>query len=1076
LEPSKFIQKGYETHTVVTTDGRTLQGLIVSDAADALTLREPLPPGKTTRIPQAEIEERTVTKASSMPAGQIEQLTSRQQFLDLLRYLFELRTGGARRARELQPDPALIAVPELPEYEKHLDHAGLVRTWNQDSFQRGEAIYLRVCANCHGTHDRPGSLPQSLRFAEGKFKNGSDPLAMYQTLTRGFGFMMPQHWMVPRQKYDVIHYIREAYLKTHNPAQHTTVDAAYLARLPRGDTLGPAARKIEPWVTMDYGPSLMNTYEIAPGNLAFKAIAMRLDSGPGGVSRGQQWAAFDHDTLRMAGLWRGAGFIDWNGIHFNGQHQIHPKIVGSLVMSNPVGPGWAHPVSGSLQDPRPLARDGRPYGPLPREWARFRGYYAHGARTVVSYQVGAADVLESPDLIEIVSKAQPANYAYARQFQMGPRERPLTLVVATEPNKALQGPLPGVKFVSQSAAAKEASEPRDATLTFKGQTHIEVAKPADFDLTGESYSILARLRTRGDGTILSQAASQGPWVPNAKSLFIRGGKLVFDIGWVGAVTSKGRIDDGKWHVVAMTWQRDKGRTRLYIDGRLDGEGQLQPNAPTKDFSLRLGYSASNFPAVSAFTGEMSVVAFHQTQLTEEAIAAAAKAKDILKIAEKPIAAWDLRSSKDRRVADLTGGGHDGAVVTENAAEQSGAGPLMAGMHPNLPESRWRWDDAGRLLLDIPAGQEPLAFTVWLSKATNDRATDTECAAVSNALASAKPLALDSFTRGGPSRWPQILTTQVKLGAEQGPFAVDLLTPPDNNPWLAQLRLSGVDFFPDGDRAAVCSWDGDVWLVSGLSKLSQQLPAQPELRWQRVATGLFQPLGIKIIAEKMLVTCRDQIVRLHDLNGDQEIDYHECFNNDHQVTEHFHEFAMGLQADDAGNLYYAKSARHALPALVPHHGTLLRVSADGRRTDILANGFRAANGVCMNPDGSFIVTDQEGHWNPKNRINWVTVDPQGPPKFYGNMFGYHDRTDSSDSAMEPPLCWITNAFDRSPAELLWVTSDRWGPLKGSLLNLSYGNGKVFLVPHERVNGQVQGGMIELPVPAFPTGVMRGRFHP
>ena len=46
-----------------------------------------------------------------------------------------------------------------------------------------------------------------------------------------------------------------------------------------------------------------------------------------------------------------------------------------------------------------------------------------------------------------------------------------------------------------------------------------------------------------------------------------------------------------------------------------------------------------------------------------------------------------------------------------------------------------------------------------------------------------------------------------------------------------------------------------------------------------------------------VACRDQIARLHDLNGDLEIDWIECFNNDHQVTEHFHEFAMGLQTDD-----------------------------------------------------------------------------------------------------------------------------------------------------------------------------------
>jgi hypothetical protein len=157
--------------------------------------------------------------------------------------------------------------------------------------------------------------------------------------------------------------------------------------------------------------------------------------------------------------------------------------------------------------------------------------------------------------------------------------------------------------------------------------------------------------------------------------------------------------------------------------------------------------------------------------------------------------------------------------------------------------------------------------------------------------------------------------------------------------------------------------------------------------------------------------------------------------------------------------------------VPQHGTLLRVSPGGERTEILATGFRAANGVCVNPDGSFFVTDQEGHWNPKNRINHVT-----PGGFYGNMWGYHDVTDTSDDAMRQPLCWITNALDRSPAELLWLDHAAWGPLKGTLVNLSYGNGKIFVVPHESVGEKLQGGMCELPIPAFPTGILRGRIHP
>ena len=297
--------------------------------------------------------------------------------------------------------------------------------------------------------------------------------------------------------------------------------------------------------------------------------------------------------------------------------------------------------------------------------------------------------------------------------------------------------------------------------------------------------------------------------------------------------------------------------------------------------------------------------------------------------------------------------------------------------------------------------------------------------------------------------------------------MDVLTLPDSNPWLCQVRPSSFDFLPDGKSAAVCTWDGDVWIVGGLDR-----PAQG-LTWRRIAAGLFQPLGLKVIDGQVYLGCRDQVVRLRDLNGDGEADFYECYNSDHQVTEHFHEFAMGLQVDAEGNLYYAKAARHGLKAVVPQHGTLLKIKKGGGPTEILATGFRAPNGVCLNPDGTFFLTDQEGFWIPKNRINWVKRGG-----FYGNMWGYHNITDTSDEAMEPPVCWITNAFDRSPAELVRVESPHpaWAPLRGSLLNLSYGNGKVFVVPHEIVVGRMQGGMCALPVPPSPTGIMRGRFSP
>ena len=406
--------------------------------------------------------------------------------------------------------------------------------------------------------------------------------------------------------------------------------------------------------------------------------------------------------------------------------------------------------------------------------------------------------------------------------------------------------------------------------------------------------------------------------------------------------------------------------------------------------------------------------------------------------------------------------------------QTASRSLMAGYVPQDLPLEWLLDE-GNLRLRIPAGQKPLRFSIWIPSGIHRDDRDPIGSTTDNQVFTPPSMMdpatdLTSSIMGGPARWPEVITTEAVIGADVGPFAVDILMAPETNPWLALTRFTGLDFFADG-RIAVCSWDGDVWIVTPRQENQRQL-----LDWRRIATGLFQPLGLRIINDKIHLICRDQLTVLHDLNGNGEIDYYECFNNDHQVTEHFHEFAMGLQTDKAGNFYYAKSGCHGKPAVVPHHGTLLKVTRDGSRTQILANGFRAANGVCLSPDGSFLVSDQEGYWNPKNRINWVTLSESGEPKFYGNMLGYHHIADESDAAMEPPLCWITNDFDRSPAELLWVDSHLWGPLQGALLSLSYGYGKMFLVPFENVNGVTQGGMVELPLPTFPTGIMRGRFHP
>ncbi len=578
-------------------------------------------------------------------------------------------------------------------------------------------------------------------------------------------------------------------------------------------------------------------------------------------------------------------------------------------------------------------------------------------------------------------------------------------------------------------------------------------------MTGQDFTILAKIQTKKGGTILAKTQPGEKWVPNGKTFFIRGGRLCYDIGWVGVLQSRKRVDDGKVHHVALRWHHKTGLAELVIDGEFDAKAELRPKADVKNHVLRIGYTAPNFPRPNPyFQGDIEEVRFYQKALDDKQLQFVNPENQGL------VAHWKLTGDvKENQIPNDQSKKH-AAKWLANGAKPSAveSGSIVAGLSQAVLGATWVLDGK-RLCLRIPAGKNPLRFQLWITH------SDQTPKAIAKELPENKPaLDLMKFTHGGPSRWGQKLETAPIIGSTNGAFETDVLTIPTANPWLAQVRLTGIDFTPDGDAAIITTWDGDAWRLTGLNRLDQP---EPKLTWQRIACGMFQPLGVKIVEGKIHITCRDQLVILHDYNHDGETDFYECLNNDHQVTEHFHEFAMGLQIDDAGNFYYAKSARHALKAVVPHHGTLLRISKDGSKTEILANGFRAANGVCLNPDGTFVVTDQEGHWNPKNRINWVS---QGG--FYGNMFGYHNVTDSSDEAMQQPLCWITNKFDRSPAELLWVPKDAWGSLGGSLLNLSYGYGKVYVVPFDEVDGHKQGGLCELPIASLPTGIMRGRFHP
>ena len=148
---------------------------------------------------------------------------------------------------------------------------------------------------------------------------------------------------------------------------------------------------------------------------------------------------------------------------------------------------------------------------------------------------------------------------------------------------------------------------------------------------------------------------------------------------------------------------------------------------------------------------------------------------------------------------------------------------------------------------------------------------------------------------------------------------------------------------------------------------------------------------------------------------------------------------------------------------------MRVSKDGKKLDIVCTGFRHPLGLTVSPTGIMTGADQEGNWMPATRI-----DQYKPGGFYGDMRAHHRAV--LPKTYDPPLCWLPREMDNSAASQVWVTSDKFGPLQGHLLHLSYGRCRAMLLMRQQVGDIVQGGAVDLGWPTFLAGCARGRFHP
>lgn len=356
---------------------------------------------------------------------------------------------------------------------------------------------------------------------------------------------------------------------------------------------------------------------------------------------------------------------------------------------------------------------------------------------------------------------------------------------------------------------------------------------------------------------------------------------------------------------------------------------------------------------------------------------------------------------------------------------------------------------GRLLVTIPKHSGVVRLKMLLWEGSSDQSTAFE--ALGRTISVSGPDDVGALLAQAPSaHWLPELKTVGQRGLDTSMLAVDTLTLPYENPWRTLLFLAGVDFTSDG-VGYVCSIHGDVWRVTGLDD------GLRELKWKRFATGLFQPLGLKVRDDQVFVLGRDRITRLQDQNHDGEADFYENFCGLIDTSTSSHDFVTSLEKDNDGNFYY-----------VDPHGAF-RVSADGQSQEKLASGFRNPNGLGASPDGKIItVAPQQGEWTPSSAIAELR-----PDSYFG--YGGPKVTPARPLGYDSPLCWIPHSVDNSSGSQVWVPSGRWGPLGGHFLHLLWGRCGLMLVLRDTVQEQAQGAVVPLPG-RFLAGPNRGSFHP
>ncbi len=288
------------------------------------------------------------------------------------------------------------------------------------------------------------------------------------------------------------------------------------------------------------------------------------------------------------------------------------------------------------------------------------------------------------------------------------------------------------------------------------------------------------------------------------------------------------------------------------------------------------------------------------------------------------------------------------------------------------------------------------------------------------------------------------------------------------------RPSDIEFAADGSMYAIAMTEGQVYRTP-------RPPAEhpDQVRWERFASGLYHPIGMAIVDGRIFVATKPEITELVDRDGDGRADHFRTVASGWGLSKGWHEYTFGLAVDRQKNLWFALNTGYfwTNPGYVNPgrwRGSVMKVSFEADRQEVVAKGCRVPNGIVRGPGGDIFYTDNQGDWIQSCKLAHVV-----PGRFYGHPEYKEDALPAGQYPDGRSSVWLPYGLSRSAGgPVCDETAGKFGPFADQMFvgDVGYGaNPGILRVALEKVDGEYQGACFRF-VDNQPHGCVRMKFGP